>query len=232
MSRKLALLIHGCHLQTDGWEDIAWGNPSAGRFGQVARGLQLAARRNVSLIYWGSGASEKDGVKESQYAFDHAVAHASELSEYAGLNRYEVNSWLHQRSFIDVETLNTAEEISRALQVCRERGVDELILVSSPTHIARCMQEAEKAQFESDLAEIQVFATASDTCFRGATPADVVIVEPPHRGDQPRWQTFRYAQSMFSLMRKSEDSFERYLQDWGALLAENGVQISWRPKAP
>ncbi|HEY5138550.1 MAG TPA: hypothetical protein VIJ25_04445, partial [Methylococcales bacterium] len=29
------------------------------------------------------------------------------------------------------------------------------------------------------------FVAASDICFAGATPEDVVVIEPPHRGDDP-----------------------------------------------
>ena len=30
MTMKTAVLIHGCHLQAEGWENIIWGNPEKG----------------------------------------------------------------------------------------------------------------------------------------------------------------------------------------------------------
>lgn len=180
-----AILIHGCHLQAKEWEHIIWGRPQEGILGRVPRGIQLAIFDHIPLIFWGTGASEKDGVKEAQYTFDYAVAHGPELPEFIGWDRYEVEGFLRSVSHIDIDTQNTLEEIKRAGEVCRERGITRMILVSSPTHISRCLLEAEKLRSVGKLQGVEVFATASDTCYADSTPGNVLIVEPPHRGDRP-----------------------------------------------
>ena len=61
---KTAILIHGRHLQTNGWEDIMWGDPANGRLGQIPKALELVNDMQADLIYWGTGASERNGGKE------------------------------------------------------------------------------------------------------------------------------------------------------------------------
>ena len=138
------VLIHGCHLQAKEWENIIWGNPRKGVLGRVPRGIQLAWQESAKLIFWGTAASEKDGLKESQYTFAYAVAHGCELSEFSGYDPYEIESILNNFSFIDTESQHTSQEIEYATKICRKRGITRLILVSSPTHIPRCLSEAEK----------------------------------------------------------------------------------------
>lgn len=225
---KSAVLIHGCHLQAEGWESIVWGDPKNGVLGRAPKGVRLALRERFDLIYWGTGASKKGDRKESEYTFDYTIAHAGQLSELEGFDPYEVESILRPMSYIDTVSQNTMEEVARAADVCRARGIGRLILVSSPTHIARCLQEAEKLRAAGHLGNLEVFATSSDTCFAGATPADVVIVEPPHRGDMPKWQTYRYVRAMFSVM-KDKSAFERLLAEFGALLGRYGVSVGWKP---
>lgn len=183
---NVGILIHGCHLQAEGWENIVWGEPTRGVYGRVPKGLMQAQLHNADFIFWGTGASEKDGLKESAYTLRHTIQHAHELSMYNGFDPYEIESILNTISHVDLETQNTTEEIRAALGECHKRGVQELILVSSPSHIARCHQEALKILAASNNAhQVLVYATASDTCFANSTAADVAIIEPPHRGDDP-----------------------------------------------
>ena len=225
---KVAILIHGCHLQADGWETIVWGNPRKGIYGRAAKGLVQADLHNADLIIWGTGGSQKDGMKESQYTFHYAVSHAQDLPTYRGFDVYQIEAMLKARSHLDLETQNTTEEIMAALLECHKRGIMELILVSSPTHIARCLQEATKVLAETP-SQTLVYATASDTCFAGSIPGDVVIVEPPHRGDLPKWQTHRYVRAMFQVMREGPDTFRRFLDQFGQLLHDFGVNVTWKP---
>jgi len=224
-----AILIHGCHLQADSWEDIVWGDPLSGRLGRVTKALKLARQMKTELLYWGTGASEKDGMKEAVYTFTHAVSRCGELPEYQGFDTYEIDSILRSRSYFDTEAQNTADEVRGAMRLCAERGIENLYLVSSPTHIARCMQEAQKIRATSNIGGVDVFAVSSDTCFKGSNPADVVVIEPPHRGDMPKWQTHRYATATFQIMRQGNNSFAAYLRRWGDLLAESGVDVTWQP---
>ena len=61
-----------------------------------------------------------------------------------------------------------------------------VVLVSSPTHLPRCLRDAQAAfAAERWLARPPtVLGGASDTSYSGARAADVAIVEPPHRPDR------------------------------------------------
>ena len=67
-----------------------------------------------------------------------------------------------------------------------EAGLERMILVSSPTHISRCVRDAYTALEEPRFARLryQLFATPSDSSYLGSRAEDVVIFEPPHRADR------------------------------------------------
>lgn len=200
-----AVLIHGCHLYAESWENIIWGKPKNGVFGRASKGLNIAYQEQADLIYWGTGASEKGCLKESWYTFQYAVTHACELEILEGFDVYEIDAILRRKSFIDTEAQSTPEEIANAIALCQRRNISRLILVSSPTHIARCLQEAEKCRAENwqQFQRLRIFATASDTCFANSTPADVVIIEPPHRTDRPQCPIHKVARNIFNIPHKS-----------------------------
>ncbi|HLC44283.1 MAG: hypothetical protein A2722_03450 [Candidatus Doudnabacteria bacterium RIFCSPHIGHO2_01_FULL_50_11] len=237
---KTAILIHGCHVDAEGWERIIWGDPEKGLLGRIPTGIALALSEEADLIFWGTGASERNGKKESQIIFQYALRHLEELPalfERAGRVTYrkyptpfELEKLLPKISYIDLVTQNTAQEVEAAAAECRARGITRLILVSSPTHIGRCRQDADKLRAEGKLRDLWVFDFSSDTCFEGTTPGDVVIIEPPHRGDMPKWQTYRYARAMFGIMKRGEVVYEEFLRAFGQLLITFGVTVDWRPR--
>lgn len=228
---KVAVLIHGCHLEAKNWQNIVWGNPRGAR-GRIPKGIAQALLHDAALIFWGTGASQKDGLKESEYTFKYALGRLAEVTWGTNKSTAEIAEYLKAVSYIDTVTENTTEEIKAALALCHKRGINELILVSSPTHIARAHQEALKVLGDGTFHKVLVYATASDTCFEDSTPADVVIVEPPHRGDMPKWQTYRYARAIFTIMRQGDEKFRQFLHDLGSLLGRYDVKVDWDPESP
>ena len=227
---KTAILIHGRHVDTDAFEQIVWGDPQHGIYGNAAKGVALAQSEHAELIFWGTGSSKKNGVVESQLIFNHAVAHAHELKVFTDKTETEIKSILEPISYIDLETQNTAEEIAKAVYVCIERNIERLILVSAPTHIARCLIEAEKLRANGQIKNLEVLATASDVSYKNSVPADVVIIEPPHRGDMPKWQSHRYAKALFEIKKQGDDIFNTFHEEWGTLLKKFGVTVDWPPR--
>lgn len=227
---RSAILIHGRHVDTDGFEEIIWGDPRNGVFGNASRGVELAIKENAELIFWGTGSSVKNGVVESQLIFDYAVEHGNELSVFKDKDEAEVKAILAPKSFIDLETQNTAEEVKKAVEVCIERGIERLILVSAPTHIARCLMVAEKLKQNKEVGNVEIFATASDVSYKNSNPSDVVVIEPPHRGDAPKWQTYQYARALFEIQKQGNDTFRKYHEEWGTLLKKFGITVSWPPE--
>merc|ERR1719277_2094914 len=88
---------------------------------------------------------------------------------------------------VDKETQNTDQEVRNGLQVMARKKCTHAVLVSSPTHLPRCLACACKvASAEPGLFSGPMYASPSDTCYEGASASDVVVVEPPHRGDRDK----------------------------------------------
>ncbi len=233
ISQKKAVLIHGCHLEAEGWESIVWGSPSEGLWGSIPRGVQLAYNENVSLIFLGTGASEKEGVKESEYMFQFALSHLSELADLCQSKPEELKVFLEERSFIDKVTQNTTEELRAYFDMCLLKEITNPIITAVATHASRSIKVGLAIVLKEEKYRIfrhKVIWAPADTCFEGASVDDVVVVEPPHRGDIPKWQTFRYAKTLFEIMGQGEDVFEKFLSEWGDLIRKYGVDVWWKPK--
>jgi hypothetical protein len=193
---KTAVLIHGCHVQAREWNTIVLGDYPRGRLGRIPKGLQVADMFAAELVIWGTGASQFEGAKEAEVMRSAGYAYTQihpTLSKWKCLDE--------AKNHLDTVSQNTADEIAAAGIVCQERGITRLVLVSSPTHIARCHQEALKLRAEGKLPGIEIMAMASDTCFADSTPGDVIIIEPPHRGDQPLVPMHLTIRKIFALMK-------------------------------
>lgn len=179
-----AILIHGCHLETKNWDAIMFGDGVAQ--GRVNSGIEEAWQQKADLIIWGSGASiTPEGVLESQYTFFQAThAHLESLAQRISLSHSKLLKFLTKISFLEPKAQNTKEEVRSALDICSKKNIRKLVLISSPTHIARCFQEACKQKAAGPYSDILIYARASDVCFADSTPEDVLIVEPPHRSDR------------------------------------------------
>lgn len=216
---KIAILIHGCHLQAKKWANISWGNPKKNILGRTSKAFKVFLENHfdIDFVYWGTGASQKDGVVESQYTFNFTL---KKLRNKNMMVDQDLVDLFEKISFIDNESQNTPQEVARCMKLCKERGVKKLILVSSPTHIARCLQSAEVVRSKGGFAGLQIVATASDTCFSDSTPADVLILEPSHRGDRagiPLHKTLKLA--MFA-RKLPEDQAQEFNSDLVAFLEE------------
>ncbi len=211
--KPTAVLVHGCHVNAIGWKEIVYGNLD-GRLGRVPTALEEAVNKQASLIFWGTGASEKKGSKESEYTYQKAIgSKLAGLAAVVGKDQEDLRRYVTKVSYVDKKTQNTAEEIGLAIKKCKKRGIEELILVSSPTHIARCLQEACKIQDQMPDLAIKFYALPSKIGFFKLTdegkkeelsPASVTIVEPPHRGDMPKIFFNDTVRDIFGLLKSEE----------------------------
>ncbi|MCY3714676.1 MAG: YdcF family protein [Gemmatimonadetes bacterium] len=202
--RKTGVLVHGYNLHAALWEDVAWGTPPE-RIGRVPMGVFVALSEQADVMVFGSGASEKDGLLESEAAvrllwdrFDELAGFAvfkgweSELTRpaAAGGFRQRIESMLH----LDRASKNTRDEIAHAGRIFVDRNVERVILVSSPTHLPRCLRDAcavygEDGAMSGLLREL--YAAPSVTGYPGYSADDVTIFEPPHRPDRPDHPGYR-----------------------------------------
>ncbi|CAJ1418407.1 unnamed protein product [Effrenium voratum] len=220
------ILVHGCHLSADGWEQIVWGRPPH-ELGRLPHAVLLAWEERATVVVFGTGASEKDGLKESEYTLKYLWDRWSELAHFEPLHRVPLDKaqeLMRAVSVIDASTQNTDQEVREGLRVMREKGCHHAVLVSSPTHLPRCLACACKVvEEEPELFEGPIYASPSDTCYQGASSSDVVVVEPPHRGDRDKSLD---ALKFHELVRRSygvpKDKKVEFLQKFTDLLEDFG----------
>ncbi len=184
---KSAVLIHGHHLHTMDWERIEWGNPGEGVYGNIPRGLVEALRLEADTIILGTGASEKEGLKEGEFALKVAHERIREIPEFTQMTPESAAAWLESRVVLELTAQNTPEEIQKGAAIANAQGAQRLIQVACRTHAARALKTALLVLHEDE--SIRHFLThwyfvASDTIYDGADVDTVVVIEPPHRPDR------------------------------------------------
>ncbi|GEM_PF-2490159 len=219
-----AVLIHGCHLEAEGWNKIMFGNGV--EKGRVTAGIEEALKNRARFVIWGSGATQtKDGVLESEHTLLEALnSQLNQLSKSISYSPSTVSKYLMKASLTLKKERNTAEEISAALEICRVKKIKNLILISSPTHIARCLQESCKQKEINEYKDIFVYARSSDICYLNSTAADVLIVEPPHRQDRTKLPLHSILrETMTHLLDVKKEEFQA---DFLSLLHKQGLIVS------
>lgn len=194
---KTGVLVHGCHLDAYDWRGIVWGYPKDGLMGRAPKGVLIAHQEQAELIVFGTGASsrvvERDGreltMKEGEYTLDYLLGHFDELAQFpafAGLDLSALRERVTAIGQAESRSQNTREEVREAAELFLERGIERVVLVSSPTHISRCIRDAYAALEGPGFEGLRqnLFATPSDSGYLGARAEDVVIFEPPHRADR------------------------------------------------
>ena len=213
---RTAVLVHGYDVLAPDWEHVAWGKPREEVYGRASRAIQYACMERVSMLYFGGGGSERSSMKESEYTYAYAAAHADEMP---GLRppyfteRTYLPAIMHPpNTYIDVMAKNTREEIVNCAQECTRRGINRMVLVSSPSHVSRCSRTAEELRAAGKLGVVrEVLVTASDTCWMGATPAEVVIFEPPCLSRLHKYPLNKHMRPVLDIPRERIPDFTKEL---------------------
>ena len=202
----------------------------------------MAARFDADVIVMGTGASSEPfhfgdnpdddvALPEADYSLRYLQEFYDDLAGFSALKQAlgdpdstsfrQHQQRLLERIVLDRTSQNTIEEIENASQIFLEREIERIVLVSSPSHIVRCLRDAtdlysrrpEFAGFSSSL-----LASPSVTCYEGSTPGDVVVIEPPHRPDRHVLPTHRRIQRMLDLQRMAPDDLVHLIEDFDQLL--------------
>lgn len=223
---KTLIFVHGFHLQADNWHAVVWGEPQRGVYGRVPRAIQIAGGREGVVLCIGSGGSVQNGLTEAEVSLAQLHAQYEDIPESVwGMAHANVRAYLERVVLLQKVATTTAEEVQVAMNLCIGEDISEVILVSSPTHISRCLLDAEKLRTKPQFAHVRVWATASDVSYAGYGPGDVVVVEPPHRGDMPQVEFHKNAKNILQLMR-SEKVATGFNDAWRSLIEH------WRLKLP
>ncbi|MGD9158230.1 MAG: hypothetical protein PVG39_07490 [Desulfobacteraceae bacterium] len=237
---KTGILVHGCNLGAENWRCIAWGDPPDA-FGRIPLGVLLAYEYDASVVVFGTGASKKEyrfggqsrgELLEAEYSCEMLKDNFNELEKFSVFSkrckdiqnedtRKEIETRFFNSLVLDVKSTTTPQEIEEAGNVFAEHSVDRIILVSSPTHIVRCLRDAmtiyrsdkKYASFSDNVAAIP-----SITCYEGTSPKDVTIVEPPHRPDRHVIPTHRRMERMLKLHKLPYEELVKLIEEFDDLL--------------
>jgi uncharacterized SAM-binding protein YcdF (DUF218 family) len=190
---RTAVVVLGYDPRGVNWERVVWGDPQARLLGRVPQGVLIAVRFEAQLIILGSG--EVNGADGPRAKGEDPVAALErrllDLARFGG-PLAELSPEALRRDVLPLcvgesTARNTRDELRRALALCALRGCDTVVLVSSPTHVPRCIRDAcslleAGAVTEAHGLSLNVLACPCGTSFDEAQGASAVaIVEPPHR---------------------------------------------------
>lgn len=195
---KTGILVHGRHLKSLAWEKLALGFPEKGKLGVLSKLVYVVLTlglENISTIVFGTGASEKDGLKESQYTKRFLLENLGKLSEFECIKnhpRFQSTADLVRLKEIlqdiicDVESQNTNEEVKNAARCFSERGAEQVIQITCGSHAPRCVLTQLIVRAEGLIPLNQLWSVVGDDMtFTDSRIEQVAIFEWPHRGDDP-----------------------------------------------
>lgn len=195
---KTGILLHVYHLDCDGWERLVWGEPAHGNLGVGTKLLEslltTIPNEEVKVVLY-SGPSTKNGLSEGEYTYRFLLDRLDRMTEfpqlrtkYNELSPEAVKIFNERVSKITLgkEIENTYDEILHAADEFQAWGADRVIHIAAASHAPRCIQ-LQAAVREAGLipAGQQWFTVSSDLSFAGRSARDTVVIEPPHRPDDP-----------------------------------------------
>lgn len=223
---KTAVLIHGLHLQAHGWESVVWGDPEAGIWGVIPRGVEYAWRTQSDVVVWGSGASEKDGKKEAELMYELALDRVTVLATICHSSPGELADFLTTRSVKDIAAKDTTEELKNTFNLAIERGITDIVSVppasaapiTARKALSLSLQDPQYGQFKH-----RVMIAPSDTRYEGGIMEDIVIFAPPHRGDRVANPSHVFARKTLDVLQKfsktkQPERINEFLTDWEAVI--------------
>jgi len=196
----IGILVHGRHVQAIGWEQLVWGEPPE-KLGSVPAMVYevleaLLAGEDVRAVVFGTGASEKDGLKESEYTKRFLVAHLSELGQFRMIREHpcfrapsdQARLGEILRAVIcETKSQNTLQEVENAAAIFAAQDVTRVLQIACGSHLPRCIVNQLQVREAGKIPQKQRWYGVADDMTFGGVPIgkSVVILEAPHRGDDP-----------------------------------------------
>ena len=101
------------------------------------------------------------------------------------------------------------------MQLCSDRSINTLYLVSTPTHVARCILTA--CQFQEKFPDLVLCGVAATAVTDFWHPKNTAVVEPSHRPDRADVPMEKLAKRLARARKHPERSQQLY-NDIAALL--------------
>ena len=200
--------------------------------GRDRRLIFTALHECANVLAFGTGASEKNGKLEADATVQLMWERFDDISEFDVFKRYfpeiidqdyrdQVRKKIESILEIENQSQNTVDEVKKVGEIFNRYGVERIILVSSPTHLPRCLRDACVAfEQNEDLAHFRHWLSAvpSDTSYMGKSASDVAVFEPPHRPDRPMFNINDFLKRVDDIPGKDRlvflRSFDELLQDF------------------
>lgn len=215
---KTGILCHGRHVLANNWELHQWGDKEKGLLGQILKTLLLSYQEQPNLIIFGTGASEKDGLKESEYTLQYMMDNFDQskaFPQFAEVNIPLMKDFMYANSIPETESQNTREEIEFAGRIFADKEIERVIIVSNPDHISRCMQLAHQVYQQTRLMSLKnLFGAQSEVGYNGTANLTSRIIEMPHRGDDPSPDLSRSIGKYFGLPTERKKEFVDLVEDF------------------
>lgn len=191
--------MHVYYLQP-GWEKLVWGEPEKGLMGTLPKLVQLlfvnCPNESVTDILMYTGPSRKNGLNEGEYGKKYLIDHFESLSDFPQLKslldklsdkqKQATKRFLQEHILTKEQLINSAGEVVNAARHFQTKNVTKVYQIAVASHAPRCIQLQALVRFKHQIPQEQLWYTvAADTTYEGTTPDEVIVAEPPHRGDDP-----------------------------------------------
>jgi len=213
---KTAILVHGYHLTANGWDAVEWGIPPLK--GRIPKAFEMIMLENPEIVVFGSGASVSPcgEYAEGDYIIQELVnSFDTKLQHYFPDDKALLKYWKHKiYDIVRADTISTCtvEELQFMRTMVEIYSIEKLLLVSSPTHLPRCIRDAHT--IFSDCKCLKVLCgVPSDTCYPETSANDVVIIEPPHRKDRSCVLMHKTASKILQVPGETREEFRSRLED-------------------
>lgn len=196
---RTGVLVHARNPKTLNWEELVWGVPAEDRLGDLTKLIELILREAdtepVTCIVIGTSAATKVGLLEGEYTKKFLLDRLDALTAFPRLkNRLQQLSeddYALLRSRLENIVVtpivkNTSEELIAAARIFREQDIHEVVQITAASHGPRCVQVQAVAREQGHIPKDQLwYVMITDMCFKDAAPLTTLVLEPPHRGDDP-----------------------------------------------
>ena len=205
--RDTGILVHGRDLHAPDvlTRRMLWGTGGATqRMGTIPTAvlamLDFQPER-VNVLTIGSGASKEESptgntMIEAEVIKEIMVEDFEELDEFKIIrdhpkwqdeSSHQILREIIDKAVTDKEAQNTVEEITNAAVLFGQLGINRVIQVTGESHGPRCVQERSRLQMTQVIPEDQRWMLFTDReRYLMGYLSEPVILEPPHRNDDPR----------------------------------------------
>lgn len=197
---RVGILVYGrdIRMDTEQWEKLVWGQPpyKLGSLPMLVLTILNEGIDNIRLILLGSGVARKDNMTIAQYTKRYLINMYAKLKEFDlischpdfQLRNADLFMLLKKIQCVN-ESANTQEETINAAAIFTASGVQKVVQISCGSHIARCIMARLIAKEDGYIPAGQIWTALPDDMLVSNSARDVVIVEPPHRVDDPMLNT-------------------------------------------